>query len=106
MVGKLNVVRGEQPRQHEADQHDGVLKSVETHLGDLPLPLPTNRRLPWLAKFSSLQLVCQPREALNIFWAIVFIQSNNTYNSQGKINTMPLRSIYFTVFSEVIQVWR
>jgi hypothetical protein len=31
-----------QPRQHEADQHDGVLKSVETHLGDLPLPLPTD----------------------------------------------------------------
>jgi hypothetical protein len=31
-----------QPRQHEADQHDGVLKSVETHLGDLSLPLPTD----------------------------------------------------------------
>jgi hypothetical protein len=57
----------DEPRQHEADQHDGVLKSVETHLGDLPLPLPTNQRLLWLATLSSLQFVCQPREALNIF---------------------------------------
>jgi hypothetical protein len=56
-----------QPRQHEADQHDGVLESVETHLGDLSLPLPTNRRLLWLTILSSLQFVCHPREALNIF---------------------------------------
>jgi hypothetical protein len=51
----------------EADQRDGVLKSVETHLGDLPLPLPTNQRLLWLTRLSSLQFVCQPCEALNIF---------------------------------------
>jgi len=43
-----------QPRQHEADQHDGVLESVETHLGDLSLPLPTNRRLLWFTSLQSL----------------------------------------------------
>jgi hypothetical protein len=29
-----------QPRQHEADQHDGVFKLIETRLADQPRPQP------------------------------------------------------------------
>jgi hypothetical protein len=39
---------GVQPRQHEADPHDGVLKSVETHHQDPQL----TRFEGWLMRFS------------------------------------------------------
>jgi hypothetical protein len=35
--------------QHEADQHDGVFKLIETHLSDQPWPQPTDQRFWWLA---------------------------------------------------------
>jgi hypothetical protein len=50
------------------------------------------------------KLVCQPREALNIFWVIVFIQSNNTYNSQAKIKTMPVRVCTLQSLANSVQV--
>jgi hypothetical protein len=34
-----------QPGQHEADQHDGVFKFIETHLRDQPRPRPIDQRL-------------------------------------------------------------
>jgi hypothetical protein len=43
-----------QPRQHEADQRDGVLRLIETHLRDQPQPQPTNRRLLWFTSLQSL----------------------------------------------------
>jgi|ERR1700692_4206707 hypothetical protein len=46
--------KGVQPRQHEADQSDGVFKSLETLLEDHPRPEPTDRRLAWLARLPGL----------------------------------------------------
>ena len=43
-----------QPRQHEADQSDGVFRSLETHLEDHPRPQPTDRRLAWLTRLPGL----------------------------------------------------
>ena len=43
-----------QPRQHEADQRDGVLRFIETHLKDQPRPQPTDQRFRWLARLASL----------------------------------------------------
>jgi hypothetical protein len=34
-----------QPRQHEADPHDGVFKFIETRLRDQPRPRPIDQRL-------------------------------------------------------------
>ena len=43
-----------QPRQHEADQRDGVFRFIETHLKDQPRPQPTDQRFRWLARLASL----------------------------------------------------
>jgi len=45
----------EQPRQHEADQSDGVFRLLETHLEDHPRPQPIDRRLAWLARLPGLR---------------------------------------------------
>jgi hypothetical protein len=44
-----------QPRQHEADQSDGVFRLLETRLKDHPRPQPTDRRLAWLARLPGLR---------------------------------------------------
>jgi hypothetical protein len=44
----------EQPRQHEANQCDGVFKLIETHLRDQPPSQPTDQRHQWLTRLPSL----------------------------------------------------
>jgi hypothetical protein len=60
-----------QPRQHEADQSDGVFKFVETHLRDHPRPQPTNQRLPWLAGLFTLHHKYQAREPLFTYFLVM-----------------------------------
>ena len=45
----------DQPRQHEADQRDGVFRFIETHLKDQPRPQPTDQRFRWLARLARLR---------------------------------------------------
>jgi len=55
---------GVQPRQHEADPHDGVLKLVETHLQDPPPP--TDWRFQWLARLPSFHFKISALLALQV----------------------------------------
>jgi hypothetical protein len=49
-IPRLSSLSQIQPRQHEADQHDGVFRFIETHLKDQPWPQPTDQRFQWLAR--------------------------------------------------------
>ena len=67
-----------QPRQHEADQCDGVFKLIETHLQDQPRSQPTNRRLRCLTRIPSLRFKIPASLASQISNRIGYVQYNAT----------------------------
>ena len=76
-----------QPRQHKADQCD-VFRITETYLGDQPQP--TDRRLAWLTRLSSLPFEILALSASRASTYFQVIQSNNTHN----ITTIALGTYY------------
>ena len=79
-----------QPRQHDANQHVGVFRLIETHLSDQPQPQPTYQRLLWLTGLPSLHFKTSASWSSGIY----FLDIRFSHITQrAKITTITL-SIY------------